>query len=610
MNLIYIYPISEETANDYFRELNQCLAEDLKSMFDEIVNFLDGKTIKYAIDCSKTDYKPPVDLNVLCSRSESRLYKADYISFIASFVADSRNLQPYVDALPKNLKSLLLAICYDDVLSLKSAREIAGDGATLVTKKKITANRLEYKSCIPWLEVHLLYTYRPTEDDVMLRFIGPFANDFMKCLVSASAQPVGVDTLPQGKLVYNGEDSFLTAFPVLQVLQKQKLIETDEHFKAKVSVVRNISKKTGLKDFLEAYKVDGVQANPLSVFISLYVLIEKNEKSKKNRDETFYAKAAVEWIKKMQSYWSAVLFMPHLNNMRSSNFNYGSGSWDGFVTQFMSIVRESQNWLDFNQILTSMKVYPLYPKMTINLAELGPFVYGVISYKRKDLGHVFRSDGIANVTLPFVKTICACLAMFGVMEVAYDEKLSKTAVSPFDAITHFRLTELGKYAFGKVENYQIVRQQKQQTFELDDSRLIVRSLIPDNPYLDLLSDIASYAGSQRYLLTCESFLKSCCSQKDVDDKIELFKQFICAEPPAIWKDFFEDIKRHSNPLKSPETAYTIFKIDAEDKTLVSLICKDAELRKLCVRAENFLILVDSYNLKKFKDRLKILGYLV
>ena len=106
------------------------------------------------------------------------------------------------------------------------------------------------------------------------------------------------------------------------------------------------------------------------------------------------------------------------------------------------------------------------------------------------------------------------------------------------------------------------------------------------------------------------FLKNCKTKRDVADKVDFFHQYICAEPPGVWTDFFRTIEQRCDPLKAPNESYSVYMVDAADTYLISLLTTDTVLKGIVIRAEGYRILIPSSKRSTFVSRLKSFGYLL
>ncbi len=213
--------------------------------------------------------------------------------------------------------------------------------------------------------------------------------------------------------------------------------------------------------------------------------------------------------------------------------------------------------------------------------------------------------------LAMVHSFIAYLASLGCATVAYRDANRKDA-SPYDCIRYFKLNALGRYVFGISPEYTppSVHLDKEY-FELDDQRLIVRSIVDDNPYLHVLYDIAHPIYGGRFEMTSRSFLAHCSNEKDVEYKISVFHQYVSSELPAIWQDFFSKIKQHCKPLKAvmPQS-FKVYKLQSDNQELMQLMFSDAKLKSYILRCEDYYIMVKSACLLDFEERMRELGYLL
>ena len=113
-----------------------------------------------------------------------------------------------------------------------------------------------------------------------------------------------------------------------------------------------------------------------------------------------------------------------------------------------------------------------------------------------------------------------------------------------------------------------------------------------------------------YKVTPESFLKDCNSKKDIENKIALFKDYICDAPPTNWKSFFKQMLERCNPMLKPKKKYLLLQLPAENKELQRIVLSDPKIRKYILKAEDYHILVEQDNYKKFCDILLKYGYLL
>lgn len=219
------------------------------------------------------------------------------------------------------------------------------------------------------------------------------------------------------------------------------------------------------------------------------------------------------------------------------------------------------------------------------------------------------SNLIENVTVPAMLSIVALLASLGLVEIVY-KTASPESSSALSGLRRLRLTQLGEYVFGLKKTYSFTPLDKDKFFELADDRLLIRALDENNPYEGLLAQFAAPIGSRRYIVTPASFLDECRDWNDIKNKVHSFRQMVCANPPAIWEDFFKKLLSRTNIFTDEKGVYEVFHISPEATELHELLVTDPELRKCVLRAEDYHLLVPVQKLKRLKELLRKAGYLL
>lgn len=225
---------------------------------------------------------------------------------------------------------------------------------------------------------------------------------------------------------------------------------------------------------------------------------------------------------------------------------------------------------------------------------------------------IMADSVIERVGIPFALTILGILASFGMVEFIYDPTKGDDPhlESPFAAVRFFRLTELGKYAFGIIGSYQSPVFHNGPYFELDSERLLVRALEENNPYEGFLTEYAVGVGGRRYSVTPASFLSGCKVKKDISNKIKSFTELVGADVPPNWKEFFDSMISRQDSITMPQGTYIMVQVSPDDRNLVDLLMSDPELRELSVAAEGYLLLVKTENVDKFSKKMREYGYLL
>jgi hypothetical protein len=206
------------------------------------------------------------------------------------------------------------------------------------------------------------------------------------------------------------------------------------------------------------------------------------------------------------------------------------------------------------------------------------------------------------------------LAALGLFDIAFepmpeDEIGEGKYFSPYDGITHVRMTNLGKYALGLERRYKPSFLVKKSVMSLSPESLNILTEEGDKTAEIVLSPFAQQVSLNRYRVDAMIFLGDCKSKKDLENKITLFKQSVSDKIPPNWAAFFKDLRCKVDPL-TDVMDFFIFQLPKDNPALIKLIAKDEKLKKMCRKAEGFMILVEQKKLNAFKKRLKEFGYLI
>jgi hypothetical protein len=202
-------------------------------------------------------------------------------------------------------------------------------------------------------------------------------------------------------------------------------------------------------------------------------------------------------------------------------------------------------------------------------------------------------------------------AAFGLCDLKYDDievnELGRSCFSTWDGLRFVRRTALGDFVCGLSNTYDASGIAKNNQLLLSTDTLLITIEGSENSIGTLLDPYAERIGPNRYKTDGRSFLKNVQNIKELNAKINLFKQIVGQELPPNWIFFFDDLQQKINPFIKPEE-FEIFKIPPQNKALIQLIAHDATLKKLVVKAEGYLILVAKTNMGAFKKRLQEFGY--
>ena len=309
------------------------------------------------------------------------------------------------------------------------------------------------------------------------------------------------------------------------------------------------------------------------------------------------------------------LFLPHISGIkRDYDLTHNAHELMRSLQQSLLTLNSSM-WISIEQLLYLTRCYFKHQaRFSILIHE--PTSYYNIGFKLRDKNAdepITYDEIITCITYQSIKSVLLALASWGIIEIAYDPTTTANGLSYLtDALRYVRLTNLGKYVFGKAKFYQLPTTMVNtcKDFELNADRLLIKVLNPNSKGSFALEKIAAPITSQLYRTNFSVFLKECNTKDDIVKNIDLFKKYIANEPPQIWEDFFNAMLERTNALKKVRTSYITRSIDAKDKELQDIIMHDPKLKQYILRAEGYVVLIEQAHLNDVNNILKTYGYTI
>lgn len=607
--LILYEPDKAEMAR-WKNKLNDYTVPDLQLLADPLLNLVTKN--KFQIQMLNTSIKEASSVLSILTRKTTKL-KADWLQLAAFFFADIRNMVHYVQTLSEK-----------DVLGWKLIiKNLYANNQTLkeATGKDWITDRNPYS---------YYYGFSPTkgngwfsftnsksgkisrygfrEKDTYL-FLSPALRKLFAPIFFPEVDYIlnSHEELPTQELfTFNGEADFLRCFPILEALYKQGILTMGKN-KMLATTIKKASKQTSLMEFFEGNipgELSGIRAATILPVITMLFDHTRKQKDKKAED---LLKELFSYLLTHYSNFVSLL-LPDINGIKSTKL-FESTIGELILDAKWAITITPQGWISVNDIENRLLVHPTGEN---SLQVFKPFQLDGMDLFNKTTGEYVHLGNLKeHLGIPFLKGFYFLLGGLGMLELAY-EYPSEVSSSVFNSLKYVRLTELGKYALGLTSTYTPPAIEKKKLFLLDNERLLIRSLVENNPYESLLQDTAIPIGNHRFIMNSDSFLKNCKTEKDVNDKIDFFKQFISQEDaPEIWISFFDSLLKQCHPLKKMKSDnYVIYQLDGNNKELIRLLTTDSVLKSIIIRAEGYMILVEVKNQRKLIDRLKTYGYLL
>lgn len=600
-----LYAPQREDIARYVNSLGYFPVSSLKTWANVFYKFYSNKTVKVE-GANRLKVKSYIEEY---NKKHSSPYKTTLLNFLAIFWAEPRNFTSYLDTLPSGIQKVWRQVVANWYIEAQDAKKISG--TPFATKSQswwqesyqpqpvadlfLGSNDVRYDA---GRRVSAYYLYLPGD---LRRQLLPWALGF-----DPEEEPILKGELPEGLVLFNCERRIFTELTLLNGLAKQKKIDLNDKWKLTASQIKAAAKTIAVQEFhtpeTAFHKTGNLRAQMLVTSYAIHMTVYFHSLPEPQEVKSLFNNT----IQKHFPYLFT-LFFPHLSGLKASE--YGSIRYNntkiGKMIDYIRKISASGSWIKAQELLE----YLQYKEGSID--------YWDTVWRRSQTTNKWEEE---EVTFEYYYTeeikslylgFLFLMGTYGLLELAYTP-MKESAATPFENLQYIRLTPLGAYVFGDKKNYEPINksQSDKPFFELDERMLIVRALQDDNPYEAFLANQSTSIGQRRYRVSQLSVLANCKDEKDVENSIRFFKQFICKEPPQIWQDFFQSLLDRTNALKPvSEGKYTIFQLDPQKQELLRLIASDPEIRKCTCRAENYLLLVEKNKLSKFISLLKGHGYL-
>jgi hypothetical protein len=214
---------------------------------------------------------------------------------------------------------------------------------------------------------------------------------------------------------------------------------------------------------------------------------------------------------------------------------------------------------------------------------------------------------------PLFRAYCYLFAALGVLEIVEGEATAlvrleddrMAPVSPYDHVTHIRVTPFGAWALGVSE--QRPQEQKLVFEAITDKDLLLVTFRGKSLERKLfLEEIGQKLGDERYRISEASFIKGCSSPRDVQVRIERFRTLIDEHPSPRWEVFFTSVLERMTLFRESINC-CVYDL-SESRAARDLVASDPQLRELVLRVEGNRIAVHEADHQKFLKLLEKAGW--
>ncbi|MDD2951626.1 MAG: hypothetical protein PHC95_00435 [Parabacteroides sp.] len=534
--------------------------------------------------------------------------KITAINFLSIFWANNRNLATYLNTLPEQEQIVWRHVVRNWYIESREAKKLSGIDFTLFEESywhsieyhKTNASSLFILTSTSRYSIYNTdnpcYLYLPEE---LRRQLLPWAlNQSLEALPTCPEPPLSSLT------VFNCEKNIFTEISLINGMHMQGTLDVNEKGKLTASQIKAAIKIIApVEFFCDGTNINGTGSLRAQLLFTVQALLLKTapkEKSNPASIKQLFTKVIPAYF-----YYLIPLLLPHITGLKSNEYRQISFR-SALIDQLLSIIETAEGtpWIPVHELLE----YLQYKKGSINYWKYIHMSQLTNKWEKEQITLDFYYP---EVIKPLYLGFLFLMAAFGLLDLAYTP-LTEKSQTAFETLRYIRLTPLGSYVLGKQPNYTIQALSDTQVpyFSLDEHMLVIRALQENNPYESFLSNISTHIGLRRYRVSPSSVLAQCKNLQDVENTIQFFKQYICENPPQIWKEFFLSLLRRSQsiqPVKSEQ--YVVLQLNKQDEELLKLISTHPDIRKYASRAEDHLLLVKKDKLNQFTDLLKAHGYL-
>ncbi len=162
---------------------------------------------------------------------------------------------------------------------------------------------------------------------------------------------------------------------------------------------------------------------------------------------------------------------------------------------------------------------------------------------------------------------------------------------------------------GVTDSYALPESVTKSVTVLSADSLTITAAADDTTAPMVLLPYAERVSPNRYRTDFSFFLKGVKDKKELESKIDLFKQAVKVDLPENRQNFVEELRGKINPLVENK-AVRVFQIPPYKTELLQLIARDPILQKHSLKAEEYHIIVPKKSLAAFRNRLGEFGYLL
>ena len=598
---VVIYLPDTNVADEFIAQLKNMPENAIRALLKPTLAYIRGKCPVFLDSRGQPGKRVEVFESLQAMRYWDIL-RSQAETLLANFWPEPHNLSALLEAMPEDERTLLTEEMLGYYVTDTRAQDILGSKYTALA-------RSSWKNCTNALLLEhyvfrdrssvLFYCTHYIIRSLLLRYLYP-----EQVLLSHA-----ITDLPEekGMLTFSGEDDIFDIIGVLKGFVGQAF-DFWGYSGMTPRKRKEACRLMQMREFFSSSPVDDDLSQRTAMVVATYITLcnPKKEIGRSAMDDldAIFSNKSVP-----SSELMAPMLLCHISGLRKDKVS------SSFFSRMLDDIQEAlkklteEKWMGIDDFVMLVRLTDKYESHSCifteeNLNRMAPT-------NKRTWKRVRHDKTVAQLTTPAIQGYIFLLAAFGFAEIAYRQP-KQDDVSCFSGLMFFRLTRLGRFMLGMESEYvQKAPAAMPQLFEADAERLILRSLSAENQYLHLVETISKRISGGLYLVTEETFLKSCSTRQDLERKIDMFRSMICQDPPANWTAFFESLKAKCGRITEVEAAqYDIWDIAPKARELQRVISSDTTLRKHTLIAEGCMLLVKRSHTAEVVRRLKSYGYLI
>ncbi len=588
-------------------QINSLLQADLNTTFSKLY------TIDYLWNFAKIFYSI---LNF--TLPEKRPLKEIIVEFLLDCIDSEDVLRRFYNSLPETHKSIIFSLCWDGRMDLEFAEKKYGVNIVkLVTERKYgrTEESIVLNPAFSWIVVDTTtrpyYAIRDPLKSVTICLPSGMISELRKILPKPKSYYLNPVEKFEGKYTFKCDNFATSDLKNIANYSINGLAEFTQSGSLKKSTLQAVKRIIAGGEFYETKGLEFLRAEILTQFTT-HALTRKVKKIVSPKFATTVWKEVFDELLLESPEQLAQQILPYIKNA------YGSNSSLPELLNIKKVLRElsGKNWVSFKNLMG----YIFYREIDIVFLRQS-YSYCTVTSVRTSFDQQERIDlNSENSWLflqePSIAGICFMLAAFGFMELKYNEPVNhryrragKNYLTPFDGLTEIRLTPLGEYALGLVEDFSYENEQEASAELLLNEEKLTISCKNIEPITELtLCGFAEKVAPSFYRVTRQTIIQGCRNVADVENRILQFKKSICANPPQNWEDFFEEVVESVEALSACDDL-VVYKLNNTPE-IKQLFVSDPVLKKLIKKAEDFCVIFRQKDRATIARRLSELGYLI